>query len=160
MLKRVLGNKGRAEMTLAELEAALAWLERNRLADYLHLLDGDARYAWDGSSARGVAGAPRPGRAGGSQGLGLLSLSLRATPIGPALWGAAASRDLVAGSILARLRALALPFRTLDGSTPSERQAQEDELMRSGEALASDIFLVTGVPRSPPEFGNWNEPNG
>ena len=48
----------------------------------------------------------------------------------------------------------------LDGSTPSERQAHEDELMRSGEALASDIFLVTGVPRSPPEFGNWNEPNG
>jgi len=32
--------------------------------------------------------------------------------------------------------------------------------MRSGEALASDIFLVTGVPRSPPEFGNWNESNG
>ena len=45
VLKRVLG-KSRAELTLAELEAALAWLERNRLADHFHLLDGDARYAW------------------------------------------------------------------------------------------------------------------
>ena len=34
------------DMTLPELEAALAWLERNHLADFLHLLDGDARYAW------------------------------------------------------------------------------------------------------------------
>jgi hypothetical protein len=47
VLKRVLGNKGRAEMTLSELEAALAWLERNRLADFLHLPEGDARYAWE-----------------------------------------------------------------------------------------------------------------
>ncbi len=46
MLKRVLGNKGRAEMTLAELEAAVAWLERNRLSDHLHVLEGDPRYAW------------------------------------------------------------------------------------------------------------------
>jgi hypothetical protein len=46
VLKRVLGNKGRAEMTLAELEAAVAWLERNRLSDHLHVLEGDARYAW------------------------------------------------------------------------------------------------------------------
>ena len=46
VLKRVLGNKSRAEMTLAELEATLAWLERNRLVDHLHLLDGDARYVW------------------------------------------------------------------------------------------------------------------
>ena len=42
----MLGNKGRAEMTLAELEVALAWLERNRLVDHLHLLDGDTRCAW------------------------------------------------------------------------------------------------------------------
>ncbi|MCB1882775.1 MAG: DEAD/DEAH box helicase family protein [Geminicoccaceae bacterium] len=54
-LKRVLGDKGRARMTLDELEAALAWLERNRLADHLHLLDGDARYAW---TARRRAGKP------------------------------------------------------------------------------------------------------
>jgi hypothetical protein len=45
-LKRVLGNKGRARMTLPELEAALAWLERNRLVDHLHRLEGDPRYAW------------------------------------------------------------------------------------------------------------------
>ena len=45
-LKRVLGNKGRGEMTLAELEAAISWLERNRLADHLHLLEGDHRYGW------------------------------------------------------------------------------------------------------------------
>ena len=45
MLKRVLG-KSRATMTLQELEAAVGWLERNRLHDSLHMLDGDARYAW------------------------------------------------------------------------------------------------------------------
>ena len=33
-------------MTVAELEAAVGRLERNRLADHLHLLEGDARYAW------------------------------------------------------------------------------------------------------------------
>ena len=46
VLKRVSGGKERAEMTLAELEAAVSWLERNRLSDHLHLLDGDMRYAW------------------------------------------------------------------------------------------------------------------
>jgi hypothetical protein len=46
VLKRVSGNKSRAEMTLEELEAAVGWLERNRLAEHLHLLDEDARYAW------------------------------------------------------------------------------------------------------------------
>jgi len=46
VLKRVTGGKGRAEMTLAELEAAVAWLERNRLSDHLDRLDGDMRYAW------------------------------------------------------------------------------------------------------------------
>jgi hypothetical protein len=52
VLKRVFGNKGRAEMTLSELEAALAWLERNRLSDHLHLLDGDSRYAWTAAKRR------------------------------------------------------------------------------------------------------------
>ena len=33
-------------MTMAELEAAIGWLERNRLAEHLHLLDDDPRYAW------------------------------------------------------------------------------------------------------------------
>ncbi|HJU16482.1 MAG TPA: DEAD/DEAH box helicase family protein, partial [Stellaceae bacterium] len=45
-LKRALGGKSRAQMTLAELEAAVAWLERNRIGDHLHLLDGDHRYGW------------------------------------------------------------------------------------------------------------------
>jgi superfamily II DNA or RNA helicase len=45
-LKRATGNKSRARMTLAELQAAVGWLERNRLADHLHLLDDDPRYAW------------------------------------------------------------------------------------------------------------------
>jgi hypothetical protein len=41
VLKRVMRN-GRAEMSLAELEAAIAWLEHNRIADHLHLLQVDA----------------------------------------------------------------------------------------------------------------------
>ena len=45
-LKRATGGKSRAQMSLAELQAALGWLERNRLADHLHLLDDDPRYAW------------------------------------------------------------------------------------------------------------------
>ena len=35
-----------AQMTLAELKAAAAWLERNRLAEHAHLLEDDPRYAW------------------------------------------------------------------------------------------------------------------
>ena len=56
VLKRVTG-RGRGEMGAAELEAALGWLERNRIADHLHLLEGDARYAWD--ARRGAAQAKR-----------------------------------------------------------------------------------------------------
>jgi superfamily II DNA or RNA helicase len=59
VLKRVCGNKGRAEMNLAELEAALAWLERNRLSDHLHLLEGDTRYAWS-AAKRKRTGWERP----------------------------------------------------------------------------------------------------
>ena len=54
VLKRVTG-RGRREMGPAELEAALAWLERNRLRDHLHLLAGDARYAWDARRAKAQA---------------------------------------------------------------------------------------------------------
>ena len=71
VLKRVLGNKGRAEMTLAELEAALAWLERNRLADFLHLLDGDARYAWE--ARQRAAWRPRTSQGGQGARKGLVS---------------------------------------------------------------------------------------
>lgn len=46
ILKRVTGDKARARMTLEELEAAIGWMERNRLGDHLHLLEGDPRYAW------------------------------------------------------------------------------------------------------------------
>jgi superfamily II DNA or RNA helicase len=56
VLKRVMGGKGRGEMTIAELEAATGWLERNRLADHLHLVQGDPRYAF---TARRVASAER-----------------------------------------------------------------------------------------------------
>jgi len=45
-MKRALGGKARSEMGLAELEAALEWLGRNRLRDHLHLLEGDHRYGW------------------------------------------------------------------------------------------------------------------
>jgi hypothetical protein len=38
-------------MSVPELEAGLAWLQRNRLSDHLHLLAGDARYAWTAPSA-------------------------------------------------------------------------------------------------------------
>jgi superfamily II DNA or RNA helicase len=46
VLKRVTGGKSRAQMTLSELEAAIGWLERNRLCEHLDLLEGDPRYAW------------------------------------------------------------------------------------------------------------------
>jgi superfamily II DNA or RNA helicase len=46
VLKRATGGKARAEMTLAELEAAIEWLGRNRLRDHLHLLEGDHRFGW------------------------------------------------------------------------------------------------------------------
>ncbi len=46
VLKRATGGKSRAEMTLAELGAAVSWLERNRLSDHFNLLEGDMRYAW------------------------------------------------------------------------------------------------------------------
>jgi predicted DCC family thiol-disulfide oxidoreductase YuxK len=65
-------KKGRAEMSLAELEATLAWLERNRLSDHLHLLEGDARYRWtvrqrrfefaEAAMRRRVAGSAGRGR--------------------------------------------------------------------------------------------------
>jgi hypothetical protein len=51
-LKRIMGGRGRAEMSLPELEATAAWLERNRIADHLHLLEGDARFAWTARQRR------------------------------------------------------------------------------------------------------------
>ena len=43
-------GKSRTAMTLAELEAVIGWLERNRLADYLPLLDHDPRYRCSATS--------------------------------------------------------------------------------------------------------------
>jgi len=51
-LKRVMGNKARAQMALVELEAAIGWLERNRLSEHLHLLNDDPRYAWSARKRR------------------------------------------------------------------------------------------------------------
>ena len=62
-LKRITGNKSRAQMTLAELEAAIGWLERNRLAEHLHLLDDDPRYAW--TARKREEWKPPVGRVGG-----------------------------------------------------------------------------------------------
>jgi hypothetical protein len=65
VLKRVLGNKGRSEMTLAELAAAVGWLERNRLAEHAHLVEGDPRYAWT-ARQRGGGWKPPVGRVRGA----------------------------------------------------------------------------------------------
>jgi superfamily II DNA or RNA helicase len=61
-LKRALGGKSRAQMTLAELEAAVAWLERNRVGDHLHLLEGDHRYGWAARRRAGMDWRPPVGR--------------------------------------------------------------------------------------------------
>jgi hypothetical protein len=64
VLKRALG-KARAAMTLAELEAAVGWLERNRVADHLELLRDDHRYEWVAAARRqGSATLRRPVRSG------------------------------------------------------------------------------------------------
>ena len=46
ILKRRTGDKPRSQMSLQELEAAVSWLERNRLGDHAASLEGDPRYAW------------------------------------------------------------------------------------------------------------------
>ena len=58
-----MGNRSRAEMTIAELEASLGWLERHRLADHLNLLEGDPKYAWTARKRR--QWTPPVGRADG-----------------------------------------------------------------------------------------------
>ncbi len=65
VLKRRSGDKPRSQMTLAELEAAVSWLERNRLADHLHLLEGDPRYSW--SVRQRQEWTPPVGRSGGKR---------------------------------------------------------------------------------------------
>lgn len=59
VLKSALGGKARSQMSVEELEAAIAWMERNRLADHLHLLEDDARFRW--SSVRQGRASTRHG---------------------------------------------------------------------------------------------------
>ena len=63
ILKRRTGDKPRGQMSLQELEAAVSWLERNRLADHAASLDGDPRYAWTVRQRR--EWTPPAGRADG-----------------------------------------------------------------------------------------------
>ncbi len=65
ILKRRTGDKPRAQMNLQELEAAISWLERNRLSEHVSLLDGDPRYAW--SVRRRREWAPPVGRLRGAR---------------------------------------------------------------------------------------------
>lgn len=118
VLKRVTGDKACAAMTLAELEAAIGWMERNRLADHLHTLDGDpatpcppasveSTLPADHASREGghsVAAEPRPhgsayDRASGAsrhtQRFGRICETLRRT-----LWSASAASCLWQGSCL------------------------------------------------------------
>ncbi len=46
VLKRMMGNRSRAEMSLEDLEASIGWLERHRLGDHVNVLEGDPKYAW------------------------------------------------------------------------------------------------------------------
>ena len=78
-LKRVTGNKTRAAMTLAELEAAAAWLERNRLSDYLHLLANDPQYAWT-ARKRGEWTPPVGRPRAGADGVGCVGMAGKAGP--------------------------------------------------------------------------------
>ncbi len=66
VLKRVSGDKTRAQMTLSELEAAIGWLERNRLSEHMHRLESDPRYAWSARKRR--EWKPPVGRPGPLQG--------------------------------------------------------------------------------------------
>jgi superfamily II DNA or RNA helicase len=57
VVKRIFG-KSRAAMSLAELEAVVGWLERNRISDHLHLVEDDPQYRWSLAQRR----ADRPWR--------------------------------------------------------------------------------------------------
>ncbi len=63
VLKRVLG-KARSEMSFAELEATVGWLERNRLSEHAHLLSDDPQYRWSSRRHARTARAQRPGTPG------------------------------------------------------------------------------------------------
>jgi len=52
ILKRVLGYGARGSWSEAQMQAALSWLERNRLSEHAKLLDGDAKYRWTDMRSR------------------------------------------------------------------------------------------------------------
>ena len=61
VLKRVFA-KPRAAMTLAELEALVGWLERNRISGHLELIQDDHRYDWSARQQRMARQALPAGR--------------------------------------------------------------------------------------------------
>jgi hypothetical protein len=61
VLKRVFA-KPRAGMTLAELEALVGWLERNRISGRLELIQDDHRYDWSARQQRVARQALPAGR--------------------------------------------------------------------------------------------------
>jgi hypothetical protein len=66
VVKRVFG-KSRAAMTMAELEAVVGWLERNRISDHLHLVEDDPQYRWSSAHRRpGRQWSPPVGRRRGN----------------------------------------------------------------------------------------------
>jgi superfamily II DNA or RNA helicase len=71
VLKRTLGDKRRSELSIEELEAAIGWLERNRIRDHLGLIADDTHYRWSSRrqrSTRHQAAAQRAkSRAGAAQ---------------------------------------------------------------------------------------------
>ena len=46
ILKRRTANKPRSQLSLPELEAAVSWLERNRLSHHAEAVESDPRYGW------------------------------------------------------------------------------------------------------------------
>ena len=58
VLKQVTGGRGRSEMSQEQLEAAIGWLERNRLSDHLAVLEEDTRYKWSERRRRDARSEP------------------------------------------------------------------------------------------------------
>jgi superfamily II DNA or RNA helicase len=46
VLKRQTGGRSRVSLKTDELEAAIAWMERNRISDHLGTIEGDPQYKW------------------------------------------------------------------------------------------------------------------
>jgi hypothetical protein len=57
-------------MTLDELEAAVGWLERNRISDHLHRIARDPQYRWSSRQRRRAGSSDHPSLALPASGLG------------------------------------------------------------------------------------------